>query len=457
MTKRKEDSSICSDTREIPAEPEPSSSKAEASENETENKSFRYVKPIRRTSRRKQTGKTENTETRNADSKDSKETESANESTQNRYDSNDSLTTDAAVEDGPPRAAVISMNTVNITDMDPEEKEIDRFMHGYRTIMTLVPNNSNFMSDSSNEFKNFVFNFMVAGSVGAVGKSLTAPIDRIKVILQTQYSSKQILENKREPYKGILDCIVRIPREQGIRSFWRGNTVNVLRYFPTQALNFSLNDYISKKILSKANFDQKRFVSFISGGMSGAITMLVMYPLEYCQTRISADIGSDKRDVNGKYYIKREFSGMPDCISKTSKRGGIKAFYSSIGIATVGMSLYRTMYFGLYDLFKTFLAHKPNNTDKRIKLLSALFVAQCITITASTFTYPLDTLGRRLMMELAKNKVQQRFNNTWGAAKSIFAEDGIRSFYKGIIANYLKGFSGALILVMYDEITTYFA
>lgn len=40
----------------------------------------------------------------------------------------------------------------------------------------------------------------------------------------------------------MVDCFVRIPKEQGLLSYWRGNLANVIRYFPTQALNFAFKD-----------------------------------------------------------------------------------------------------------------------------------------------------------------------------------------------------------------------
>jgi len=45
------------------------------------------------------------------------------------------------------------------------------------------------------------------------------------------------------PYKGIGDCFSRVYKEEGVTSLWRGNTANVIRYFPTQALNFAFKDY----------------------------------------------------------------------------------------------------------------------------------------------------------------------------------------------------------------------
>ena len=44
-----------------------------------------------------------------------------------------------------------------------------------------------------------------------------------------------------EPYKGIVDCFSRTYRDEGLVSLWRGNTANVIRYFPTQALNFAFS------------------------------------------------------------------------------------------------------------------------------------------------------------------------------------------------------------------------
>merc|ERR1719419_1521633 len=47
-----------------------------------------------------------------------------------------------------------------------------------------------------------------------------------------------------KPYKGVVDCTQRVLRTEGVYPFWRGNLANVLRYFPTQALNFAFKDAI---------------------------------------------------------------------------------------------------------------------------------------------------------------------------------------------------------------------
>lgn len=86
----------------------------------------------------------------------------------------------------------------------------------------------------------FLKDFAAGGISAAVSKTAVAPIERVKLLLQVQHISKQISADQR--YKGMVDCFVRIPKEQGFTAFWRGNLANVIRYFPTQALNFAFKD-----------------------------------------------------------------------------------------------------------------------------------------------------------------------------------------------------------------------
>lgn len=48
------------------------------------------------------------------------------------------------------------------------------------------------------------------------------------------------------PYKGVADCFARTYADEGVVSLWRGNTANVIRYFPTQALNFAFSTWHSE-------------------------------------------------------------------------------------------------------------------------------------------------------------------------------------------------------------------
>ena len=76
---------------------------------------------------------------------------------------------------------------------------------------------------------------------------------------------------------------------------WRGNWANVLRYFPTQAINFSVKDALNRTFLhgvSPVHDKSKYFLmSLLSGGLAGSFSLIFVYPLDFARTRLGADIG----------------------------------------------------------------------------------------------------------------------------------------------------------------------
>ena len=76
----------------------------------------------------------------------------------------------------------------------------------------------------------FVLDFLAGGISAAVSKTIVAPLERVKILLQIQDAQKFI--PKDQQYKGLVDCFSRVYKEQGTLSFWRGNVVNVVRYLP---------------------------------------------------------------------------------------------------------------------------------------------------------------------------------------------------------------------------------
>jgi len=87
----------------------------------------------------------------------------------------------------------------------------------------------------------------------------------------------------------MVDCFVRIPKEQGITAYWRGNMANVIRYFPTQALNFAFKDKYKQIFLGGVDKNTQFWRYFAgnlaSGGAAGATSLCFVYPLDFARTR----------------------------------------------------------------------------------------------------------------------------------------------------------------------------
>lgn len=88
---------------------------------------------------------------------------------------------------------------------------------------------------------------------------------------------------------GMVDCFIRIPKEQGISAYWRGNMANVIRYFPTQALNFAFKDKYKQVFLGGVDKNTQFWRYFAgnlaSGGAAGATSLCFVYPLDFARTR----------------------------------------------------------------------------------------------------------------------------------------------------------------------------
>jgi solute carrier family 25 (adenine nucleotide translocator) protein 4/5/6/31 len=289
---------------------------------------------------------------------------------------------------------------------------------------------------------NFFIDFAAGGISGAIAKTGTAPIERVKLIIQTQDANPRIVSGEVPRYTGIINCFTRVSREQGFLSFWRGNFTNVIRYFPTQAFNFAFKDSI-KTFFPKYS-PETQFWSFFatnmaSGAAAGAGSLMIVYPLDYARTRLASDVGSGKR----------EFNGLVDCLVKTAAKGP-SALYNGFGVSVIGIIPYRGVYFGMFDSLRM---KNPYNKDKGILGLASKFaVAQVTAITAGYASYPFDTVRRRLQMQSNKPREEWLYKGTMDCFSKVVKKEGITALFKGAGANALRTVGSALVLVLYDEI-----
>merc|ERR1739845_128646 len=93
---------------------------------------------------------------------------------------------------------------------------------------------------------NFFIDLALGGVSGAIVKTAMAPIERVKLLLQTQDSNPKIISGEEKRYTGIMDCFRRVSAEQGAKAFWRGNLVNCIRYAPQQGSALAFNDAIKR-------------------------------------------------------------------------------------------------------------------------------------------------------------------------------------------------------------------
>jgi len=296
---------------------------------------------------------------------------------------------------------------------------------------------------------NFLVDFLAGGVSGAIAKTCTAPIERVKLIIQTQDSNPLIRSGEVPRYTGIVNCFQRVNSEQGFSAFWRGNFTNVIRYFPTQAFNFAFKDTIKAmfpKYSSKTEFGMFFLTNMASGGLAGAGSLCIVYPLDYARTRLASDVGSGQKT----------FNGLGDCLMKTAKGpSGFLGLYNGFGVSVAGIIPYRGVYFGMYDSLSDLNPYK--NDRGAFALVTKFAIAQATAITAGYASYPFDTVRRRLQMQSELPKDQWLYKGSLDCLVKVAKEEGMTAIFKGAGANALRTVGSALVLVLYGEIKAFMA
>lgn len=302
------------------------------------------------------------------------------------------------------------------------------------------------MSPNTNNLNNnvsFWESFFISGFVACFSKTVSAPLERVKLLMQNQDEllKKKIISKK---YDSFMECISRTYKQEGLLPFWRGNWANCIRYFPTQALTFSfkkvINNQKSLKVDKSDATSKKLLKNIISGGLAGSGSLLFVYSLDYCRTRL----GNDAIDeTTGK----RKYSGLIDVYRQTLATDGVKGIYRGFVVSCFGIFVYRGFYFGLYDTAKPLMMGNDNN------FLKSFLIGYVVTVIAELLAYPNDTVRRRMMMTSGE---AVKYDGAIDCLKQIVKNEGASSLMKGSVANILRGVSAALVIAGYDKVVEWY-
>lgn len=346
------------------------------------------------------------------------------------------------------------------------------------------------MTDASTKPAALSWRDVAAGAgAGAFSRTVTAPMERIKLLLQLQHSidhpnntnnnvNTAANNSTTKPRSPSAWQLARsIYRNEGLWSFWRGNLPSVLRVSGTAAINFTMmnyykaavrplvhSDYLISSTMSPDQKERRRknITSLVSSGLAGGTSTTVLYPVEFLRTRLAAD--RQKGTRTGDY----QFQGTRHALTTILRSDGITGLYQGYGVALVGGIFYRILLLGGYDILKSetvrrneqqqlllqlqlppsTAAASSSNTD--LSWGQRFVIAQTISLSAGTLCYPLDSVRRRLMMQAGKPYCQRLYRNAIHCFFLVAKTEGLRGFFLGLGPNILRSVSGALLLVTYD-------
>lgn len=177
--------------------------------------------------------------------------------------------------------------------------------------------------------------------------------------------------------------------------------------------------------------------SLFSGGAAGTIASCLTNPLDVIKTQLQSS--------------SKAVRGHPITLAQNiMDKEGIPGFFRGLLPTLVGIIPARSVYFYAYQQSKTALGpYLPEGSPP-----NALIAGLMAGITGNTLTNPIWMVRTRMQL-MADAAVGQRAYNGYGdAISTIFREEGLPGFYKGIAASYWGCAEGAMQFILYEQLKT---
>ena len=225
---------------------------------------------------------------------------------------------------------------------------------------------------------------------GGVSRMVVAPLDVIKIRLQTDSSRH---------YKSFGDVVTGLWMEEGVVSFWRGNTPALLMYTGYGAAQFALYAPIRSLLSSSSGFgagdsaQKSAGLSFASGAACGTFATALTYPLDVLRTRFAAQ---------GVPAVHRTPRAMARAIVA---REGVRSLFTGFApaIAAIGPNI--GISFAAYDVLASLASGGDGSGSElagrgapTLSPLGSAAVGCASGFFAKVLTYPLDTIKKRMQV-----------------------------------------------------------
>ncbi|ESP04634.1 hypothetical protein LOTGIDRAFT_135819 [Lottia gigantea] len=274
-------------------------------------------------------------------------------------------------------------------------------------------------------------NHLIIGVAGCVAKTVVAPLDRIKILLQAH--------NQHYKHLGIGRTFIEIYRKEGFLGFYKGNGVQMIRIFPYSGIQFFINERC-KIIFNRHTRSHPHINRIAAGSVAGLTAVLFTYPLDIARSRLAFQVTGEHRYLGLRHLLK--------CMIYSE--GGMKALYRGIVPTMIGMVPYSGLSFFCFGTLKEIcLKYFPdqcgtpcdkNKGQINLNIPTKLVCGGISGAVSQTITYPLDIVRRRLQVSVLLPDSHKYEQQGWvETLRLIKQENGIvNGLYRGLSINYIR-------------------
>ncbi|KAM0714889.1 hypothetical protein Q7P37_009354 [Cladosporium fusiforme] len=310
-------------------------------------------------------------------------------------------------------------------------------------------------SQSTEAMKDVAF-----GSIaGMLGKVVEYPFDTVKVRLQSQPDHLPLR------YAGPLDCFRQSIRQDGVSGLYRGVSAPLFGaaaetaclFFSYRVAQDAIRTLSGPSSASKAD-DKLPLSSLVTAGaMSGAITSLILTPIELVKCRMQVPLTSSMDPT-----LRNRTTGPLAVIGDVYRREGIAGFWRG----QLGTLLRETgggaAWFGCYETFSLFFRQRKQaatgEKDPTIPIWQSMIAGAGAGLGYNFSFYPADTIKSKMqtgdLSAIGANGGKQTF---LGVGRALYHTHGLKGLYRGCGITLLRSApSSALIFTIYESLRAHF-
>ncbi|WFD01321.1 hypothetical protein MYAM1_004083 [Malassezia yamatoensis] len=295
--------------------------------------------------------------------------------------------------------------------------------------------------------------FLLAGGIaGAVSRTATAPLDRLKVFLMTSQETlgPHAPRSARVGFGELARGMAEIYRKGGLRGFWLGNGLNCIKIFPESAIKFFSYE-TSKRMFAKYVDDVSDprditgFSRFMSGGFGGITSQLAIYPIETLKTRLMSSQTNTNTNTG--------FSLLSQTARSMYTQGGFRAYYRGLGAGLIGVFPYSAIDLSTFEGIKLFYLKYTQKEDPGV--IPLLAFGSISGSVGATTVYPLNLIRTRLQASGTPSH-PTIYSSFFDAAIQTYRNEGFLGFYRGLIPSLAKVVPAVSIsYVVYEQSKRY--
>ncbi|KAK9845649.1 hypothetical protein WJX84_001051, partial [Apatococcus fuscideae] len=281
-------------------------------------------------------------------------------------------------------------------------------------------------------------------------RTAVAPLERLKILMQVQGSSKV--------YTGVWQGLKYMAKEDGFRGMMKGNGTNCIRIIPNQAVKFLTYEQLNRRLSHSmreygGDGQMTPLLRLVAGACAGVIGMTATYPLDMVRGRLTVQEGRSGHS---------QYRGIMHCTSTIVKEEGLMALWRGWVPSVIGVVPYVGLNFCVYETLKDVVLKYHGMTDEReLSIVTRLGCGALAGTTGQTVAYPLDVVRRRLQMSGWSGASTLHGNAgtavLYSGMTDCFArtikEEGVQALFKGLLPNYIKVVpSIAIAFVTYEQL-----